>query len=184
MIALAGRGAHVFLACRSQKRAIAAIETALPEIRSKYPLLTTAPKLEFLGLDLMDINKTQQAARDFLRKGLPLHILVCNAGVIVAPFELSADGIESQFAVNYMGHFVFTMALLERLKASQPSRIVMVSSMTHKFLAPRAGIDFKTLNDRTKTTDLSRYSRSKLASVLFTKALARRLSNEQVYINV
>ncbi|KAG0050289.1 hypothetical protein BGZ89_003890 [Linnemannia elongata] len=184
MIALAGRGAHVFLACRSQKRAIAAIETALLEIRSKYPLLTTAPKLEFLELDLMDINKTQQAAKEFLRKGLPLHILVCNAGLIVAPFELSPDGIESQFAVNYMGHFVFTMTLLDRLKASQPSRIVMVSSMTHKFFTPRTGIDFKTLNDRTKTTDLTRYGRSKLSNVLFTKALARRLFNEQVYINV
>lgn len=107
MVALAGRGAHVFLACRSQKRALAAIQTALPEIRSKYPSLTTAPNLEFLELDLMDLNKTQQAAKEFLRKELPLHILVCNAGVMVVPFKLSADGIESTFAVNHMGYVLF-----------------------------------------------------------------------------
>jgi hypothetical protein len=116
MVALAGRGAHVFLACRSQKRAHAAIQTALPEIRSKYPLLTTAPKLEFLELDLMDINKTRQAAKEFLRKGLPLHILVCNAGIQVVPFELSADGIEAIFAVNHIGYvllFIFSFGLRE-----------------------------------------------------------------------
>ncbi|OAQ32838.1 NAD(P)-binding protein [Linnemannia elongata AG-77] len=183
MVALAGRGAHVFLACRSQKRAIAAIETALLEIRSKYPLLTTAPKLEFLELDLMDINKTQQAAKEFLRKGLPLHILVCNAGIQVVPFELSADGIEAIFAVNHIGHFVFTIALLDRLKTSQPSRVVMISSIAHEAFPPRVGIDFDTLNDPTKSTDLSRYGRSKLANVLFAKALARRVANDNVYVN-
>ncbi|KAK5814358.1 hypothetical protein F5H01DRAFT_23872 [Linnemannia elongata] len=183
MVALAGRGAHVFLACRSQKRAIAAIETALLEIRSKYPLLTTAPKLEFLELDLMDINKTQQAAKEFLRKGLPLHILVCNAGIQVVPFELSADGIEAIFAVNHIGHFVFTIALLDRLKTSQPSRVVMISSIAHEAFPPRVGIDFDTLNDPTMSTDLSRYGRSKLANVLFAKALARRVANDNVYVN-
>ncbi|KAK3834780.1 MAG: hypothetical protein JOS17DRAFT_737733 [Linnemannia elongata] len=183
MVALAGRGAHVFLACRSQKRALAAIQTALPEIRSKYPSLTTAPKLEFLELDLMDLNKTQQAAKEFLRKELPLHILVCNAGVMVVPFKLSADGIESTFAVNHMGHFVFTMTLLDRLKSSQPSRVVMISSIAHEAFPPRVGIDFDTLNDPTKTIDLSRYGRSKLANVLFAKALARRVANDNVYVN-
>lgn len=55
----------------------------------------------------MDVNKTQQAAKEFLRKGLPLHILVCNAGIMVVPFELSADGIESTFAVNHIGYVLF-----------------------------------------------------------------------------
>ncbi|KAF9293386.1 hypothetical protein BGZ88_005454 [Linnemannia elongata] len=202
MVALAGRGAHVFLACRSQKRAIAAIETALLEIRSKYPLLTTAPKLEFLELDLMDINKTQQAAKEFLRKGLPLHILVCNAGIQVVPFELSADGIEAIFAVNHIGsreehghnrkkegnegdreRVLVSDALLDCLKTSQPSRVVMISSIAHEAFPPRVGIDFDTLNDPTKSTDLSRYGRSKLANVLFAKALARRVANDNVYVN-
>ncbi|KAG9066668.1 hypothetical protein KI688_012576 [Linnemannia hyalina] len=129
MVALAGRGAHAFLACRSQNRALAAIDSALLEVQSKYPLLITASILEFLD------------------------------------------------------HFVFMMALLDRLKASQPSRIVMLSSMAHKSFAPRAGIDFETLKDPTKTTEVTRYGRSKLANVPFTKALARRLSSEQVYIN-
>ncbi|KAF9547951.1 hypothetical protein EC957_007464 [Mortierella hygrophila] len=183
MVALAGRGAHVFLACRSRKRALAAIDSALPEVRSKYPSLTTAPKLEFLELDLMDVNKTQQAAKEFLRKGLPLNILVCNAGNRVVPFQLSADGIESAFAVNHIGHFVLTITLLDRLKTSQPSRVVIISSIAHEAFPPPVGIDFDTLNDPTKTTDLSRYGRSKLANVLFAKALARRVANDNVYVN-
>lgn len=99
---------------------------------------------------------------------------------------LSPSPFNFPFHSPYMtqnSHFVFTMTLLDRLKVSQPSRIVMISSMAHKSFAPRAGIDFETLNDPTKTTDVTRYGRSKLANVLFTKALARRLSNEQVYIN-
>jgi NAD(P)-dependent dehydrogenase (short-subunit alcohol dehydrogenase family) len=109
-VALAGRGAHVFLACRSQKRALAAIDSAILEIRSKYPLLSGAPKLEFLELDLMDLNKTKKAAKEFLQKGLPLHILVNNAGIqVLVPSELSPDGIESKFAVNHLRYVLFLL---------------------------------------------------------------------------
>lgn len=109
-VALAGRGAHVFMACRSQKRALAAIDSAILEIRSKYPLLTGEPKLEFLELDLMDLNKTKLAAKEFLKTGLPLHILVNNAGIqVLVPSELSADGIESKFAVNHMGYVLLLL---------------------------------------------------------------------------
>ncbi|KAG0304244.1 hypothetical protein BGZ98_005756 [Dissophora globulifera] len=100
----------------------------------------------------------------------------------MTPFELSADGIETQFAVNHMGHFVFTTELLPKIKQSQPSRIVILSSLAHEDPVP-SGIDFDTLNDETKSNTMTRYGRSKLANVLFTKALARRVSNEQVYVN-
>ena len=75
------------------------------------------------------------------------------------------------------------MALLNRMKESQPSRIVNVSSLGHEQSVP-GGIDFDTLNDSTKSDNISRYGRSKLALVLFTKALARRLVNDRVYVNV
>jgi len=101
-IALAGHGAHVFLACRSKDRALAAIEKAKKEIKEKYPR-AAAPKLEFLELDLNDMNKARKAAKEFLSKGLPLHLLVNNSGIMTTPFALSADGIEQQFAVNHMG---------------------------------------------------------------------------------
>ncbi|KAF9132459.1 hypothetical protein BGW39_000096 [Mortierella sp. 14UC] len=125
MPALALRGAHVFLACRSQERALNAIKTATAEIQSRYskdaasgslspsapppppqlqqhPLMPT-PKLEFLKLDLKDVNKAHQAAQVFLKKDLPLHILVNNSGRMFATFQLNSDGIEAMFAINYIG---------------------------------------------------------------------------------
>ncbi|KAF9902032.1 hypothetical protein EC991_005388 [Linnemannia zychae] len=182
MVALAGHGAHVILACRSEERALNAIERAKQEIKEKYPQ-APAPKLEFLELDLNDLNKCKKAADEFLSKGLPLHLLVNNSAIMTTPFALSADGIEQQFAVNHMGHFVFTTALLDRIKESQPSRVVVLSSHSHERPVP-GGIDFDTLNDEKKSNIVSRYGRSKLANILFAKALARRLADTQVYVNV
>ena len=101
-VALAGSGAHVFMACRSRERAVTAIERAKEDIRQLYPQRSQEPKIEFLKLDLNDLKQTKSAAVEFLERGLPLHLLICNAG-IMAPFALSADGIEQAFAVNHMG---------------------------------------------------------------------------------
>jgi hypothetical protein len=103
-VALAGHGAHVFMACRSQERALTAIEKANKEIKIKYPQLKTKPKLEFLELDLNDINKTKKAADVFLEKELPIHILVNNSGLGGGnEITLSVDGIEQIFAVSHLG---------------------------------------------------------------------------------
>ncbi|KAF9425327.1 hypothetical protein BGZ76_003317, partial [Entomortierella beljakovae] len=182
-VALAGNGAHVFLACRNQERAMDAIERIKKDIKSDYPEVSEEPKLEFLELDLNNLAKSRQAANNFMAKNLPLHILVCNSGIMWVPFELSADGIETQFAVNHLGHFVFTSGLLPRLKESQPSRIVVLSSMTHESTVD-GGIDFDTINDSSKSDSFQRYGRSKLSNILFAKALARRLKDERVYVNV
>ncbi|KAG0041187.1 hypothetical protein BGZ83_002198 [Gryganskiella cystojenkinii] len=180
-VALAGNGAHVFMACRSKDRAFAAIEKAKKEIKQKYPQ-AAEPKLEFLELDLSDINKSKRAADAFLETGQPLHILVNNSGLGGGKLTLSADGIEQIFAVSHLGHFVFTLGLLDRIKESQPSRIVMLSSSLHEHTV-KGGIDFETLNDDTKSDPHQRYGRSKLAPVLFGKALARRLGDEKVFVN-
>ncbi|KAH7052608.1 hypothetical protein BKA57DRAFT_490859 [Linnemannia elongata] len=182
-VALAAKGAHVFLACRSQQRAEDAIERAKAEIKETYPDAATEPKMEFLELDLNDLKKARDAARTFVSKGLPLHILVNNSGIMATPFELSADGIETQFAVNHLGHFVFTLGLLDRIKESQPSRIVVLSSMVHE-MTPRGGIAFDTLNDPTALSSMTRYGQSKLANLLFGRALAQRLASEKVYVNI
>ncbi|KAF9977058.1 hypothetical protein BGZ73_007172 [Actinomortierella ambigua] len=180
-VALAARGAHVFLACRSRERALAAIERARHEIQAINPSLD--PKLEFLELDLNDINKCYRAAKEFLATGHPLHILVCNSGVFEFEFSLTADGIEKHFGVNHIGHFVFTMTLLDRIKESSPNRIVIVSSSAHEHSVP-AGIDFETLNEEGTSDGWSRYGRSKLANILFGQELARRLADEKVYVNI
>ncbi|KAF9089261.1 hypothetical protein BGX29_012140 [Mortierella sp. GBA35] len=191
-VALAARGAHVFLACRSQERALEAIERVKKEIRETYTThniqAPPAPtpeslKLDFLELDLNDLRKTREAAREFVGKGLPLHILVNNSGIMATPFELSADGIETQFAVNHLGHFVFTLGLLDKLKESQPTRVVVLSSFVHE-MAPKGGIVLDSINDEKAMGPMARYGQSKLANVLFGKALARRLAKEKVYVNV
>ncbi|KAF9132461.1 hypothetical protein BGW39_000098 [Mortierella sp. 14UC] len=188
-LALALHGAHVFLACRSRERALDAIERVKKEAKAKLPerFATTEPRMEFLELDLGDLNKTCQAAQEFLKKGLPLHILVNNSGILGGPLELTADGIENEFGVNHMGHFVFTLALLDRIKGSQPSRIVIMSSLFHE---KAAGINYDTIfkagdSEQPHHQNVwDRYARSKLANVLFARALARRLINEpRLYIN-
>ncbi|KAG0295455.1 hypothetical protein BGZ98_001394 [Dissophora globulifera] len=102
-VALAGHGARVFLACRSKQKALDAIENAKKDIQEKYPQLVGEPQLEFLELDLNSLTKSRDAARAFLAKNLPLHILICNSGIMMPAFELSEDGVETQFAVNHMG---------------------------------------------------------------------------------
>lgn len=102
-VALAANGAHVFLGCRNKQRAEDAIERAKVEIKETYPITVAVGKMEFLELDLNDMRKARESARVFSEKGLPLHILVNNSGIMATPFELSADGIETQFAVNHMG---------------------------------------------------------------------------------
>ncbi|KAF9165332.1 hypothetical protein DFQ26_000266 [Actinomortierella ambigua] len=191
MVALAARGAHVFLACRSKERALEAIARAKSEITalaaltssSAMEVISVDPKLEFLELDLNDMNKSYRAAQEFLAKGLPLHILVNNSGIMNTPYALTADGVEQQFGVNHMGHFVFTLALLDRIKQSQPSRIVVLSSMGHE-LTVKSGIDFDTMNDEKASDPFTRYGRSKLANILFAQELAKRLAAEKVYVNV
>ncbi|KAF8977588.1 hypothetical protein BGZ46_007259 [Entomortierella lignicola] len=180
---LAVNGAHVFMACRNKEKGIEAVEKAKAEIKEKNPQ-APEPKIEFLELDLNDMRKTRQSAKDFLARGLPLHILICNAGVMMTPYQLSADGIENQFAVNHMGHFIFTTTLLERIKESQPSRIVFLSSFAHESTTKR-GIDFdlEAINDEINFDPFERYYRSKLSNILFANALARRLEKENVYVN-
>ncbi|KAK3844473.1 MAG: hypothetical protein J3R72DRAFT_438125 [Linnemannia gamsii] len=182
-VALAANGAHVFLACRSQERALEAIERVKKEVKETYPTAPEVLKLDFLELDLNDMSKARESAKEFVKKGLPLHILVNNSGIMATPFELSADGIETQFAVNHMGHFVFTLGLLDKLKESQPSRIVVMSSMVHE-ITPNGGIAFDKLNNEKAISSMARYGQSKLANLLFGKALARRLAGEKVYVNV
>ncbi|KAG0340993.1 hypothetical protein BG000_010543 [Podila horticola] len=124
------------------------------------------------------------SAQTFLKVGLPLHILINSSGVEVAPIQLSADGLEYMFAVNHLEHFVFMLALLNRIKESQSSRTVTVSSWGHNDTGHPDGIDFTVLtNPSAVSSDLVRYCRSKLANILFTKALARRLTDERVYVN-
>ncbi|POI26842.1 hypothetical protein CIB84_009408 [Bambusicola thoracicus] len=110
----------------------------------------------------------------FLAEEKELHILINNAGVMLCPYSKTADGFEMHLGVNHLGHFLLTFLLLERLKQSAPSRIVNVSSLAHH----GGRIRFHDLNGEKSYNRGLAYCHSKLANVLFTRELARRLQGK------
>ena len=166
---LVARGAQVFIACRSLERAQAALAT--------MPSGAGAPAPEALPLDLGRLDSVRQCAQAWLPRGLPLHLLINNAGLAGAR-GLTGSGFELAFGVNHIGHFLLTQLLLERLRASAPARIVTVASKAHY----RArGLDWPALRRPTATrSGLPEYGVSKLANVLFSAELARRLAGSGV----
>jgi retinol dehydrogenase-12 len=169
-LALAGRGAKVFLACRSQART----QPVLAEINA-----SAAPEAqaEWLPLDLADLASVHACAAAFLARGLPLHLLINNAGQ-GGRRGLSASGCELAFGGNHLGHFLLTLLLLERLQASAPARVVTVASALH---TRAKGLDFSALRQPTRSmTGLPEYAASKLANVLFSAELGRRLAGSGV----
>ncbi|KAF9431770.1 hypothetical protein BGZ76_011723 [Entomortierella beljakovae] len=184
-VGLATNGCHVFMACRSETKCRDAMVRIKEEIREKYPDAQMDIKLDFLHVDMNDLRKVYASANEFLEKGLPLHILINNSGIGGTPWAASVDGIEQQFAINYLGPFTFTMALLDRIVDSQPSRIVTVSSVAYESFVSQ-GVNFEEIRRETSSnlSPFELFARSKFANILFAKALARRLKNEIVYCNV
>ena len=166
-LALAGRGASVVLACRSEEKACAAVD----EIRAA----TGNEDLGFLALDLADLAAVRRAAAELLATDRPLHVLVNNAG-LAGQRGATADGFELAFGTNHLGHFLFTTLLLDRLRASAapgtPARVANLSSGSH---FDAKGIDFDAVRRPTRSfVGMKEYSVSKLANVCFTQELARR----------
>ena len=166
---LARNGAHVFIACRSKDKA----QTVIDEF-STFPMIG---KIEYISLDLSDFASIRECAKTFISKELPLHILINNAG-IAGIRGLTHQGFEMTMGVNHLGHFLLTQELLPLLISSAPSRIVNVASRAH-FHAK--GIDFAGFRESTQTKfGIKEYCESKLANVLFTMELARRLKGTGV----
>ncbi len=166
---LARRGAHVFLACRSEKKTVPVVAA----IRAN----TGNDRVEFIALDLGNMDAIRRSAADFLGRGLPLHLLVNNAG-IAGQRGITSDGFELAFGVNHLGHFLLTTLLLDKLRESAPARVVTVSSQSH-YRAKT--IDLDAVQQTTASlTGMPEYSVSKLANVLFSAELASRLAGTQV----
>lgn len=159
---LAARGARVLLGCRSADKAAAARQRILD--------LLPSADVDTVALDLGSLASVREAAGQVLQEPR-LDVLVNNAGIMMPPRELTADGFESQFGVNHLGHFALTGLLLPRIKNQHGARIVTVSSLAH-----RAGkIHFDDLDAEKHYGRQDRYSLSKLANLLFTYELQRRL---------
>jgi retinol dehydrogenase 12 len=170
-VELARRGAELFLTYRNKARA----DDTMAEIRQK----TGSDKVHLLHADLGSQKQIRAAAAEFLATGRSLHVLINNAGLGNISRMLSADGIEMVFAVNHLAYFLLTMLLLDRIKQSAPARIVNVASDAHRF----GTINFDDLGGERRYRMFRSYSQSKLANILFTYELARRLAGSGVTVN-
>lgn len=162
-LALYEAGAYVVLACRNRDNAQQAME--------KMQSLGGAGTLETGVLDLSSLAAIKEFARNFLQHHQQLHILINNAGVMIPPPSKTADGFELQFGVNFIGHFALTGYLYPLLKATPGARVVSVSSGAYL----RGGIDFDNLRSEQSYEPMREYAQSKLANVLFTLELQRRI---------
>ena len=139
----------------------------------------TPGSLEFLTADLSSQVQVRSLAEAFLSKYDRLHVLVNNAGALFSSYRESVDGIEMTFALDHLAYFLLTNLLLETIKASAPARIINLSSSAHA----RGQIDFDDFGLKRRYDGWVAYEQAKLANVLFTYELARRLEGTGVTAN-
>ncbi|XP_021592746.2 short-chain dehydrogenase TIC 32, chloroplastic [Manihot esculenta] len=175
---LALRGVHVIMAVRNKAAGRSIKEAIVKEIPSA--------KVDIMELDLNSMASVRNFATEFNSSGLPLNILINNAGIMATPFMLSKDNIEQQFATNHLGHFLLTNLLLENMKktaheSKREGRIVIVSSEAHRYTY-HEGIRFDKINDPSGYSSIRAYGQSKLANVLHANELTRQLKEDGVNI--
>ncbi len=168
---LAGLHASVVLACRNEQRGEAS--------RNDIVRATGNSDVVVILVDLSSQQSIRLFADDFKQKCRRLHVLVNNAGIYISRRVLTVDGLESTFAINHVGYFLLTNLLLDVLKASAPARIINIASQAHR----NGRIDFENLRGERAYSGMRAYSQSKLANVLFTYELARRLEGSGVTVN-
>ncbi|MFQ5821505.1 MAG: SDR family oxidoreductase [Candidatus Heimdallarchaeota archaeon] len=170
VLGLAEQGAKVVMVCRNQSRG----EAVRVEINEK----TGNDLVDLMIADLSSQQSIRQLAANFKKK-YPLHVLINNAGVFLTKRSLTVDGIETTFAVNHLSYFLLTNLLLDALKANTPARVINVASETHQ----GATINFDNLQGEKKYSVLKTYGQSKLANILFTYEMAKRLKYTGVTVN-
>jgi NAD(P)-dependent dehydrogenase (short-subunit alcohol dehydrogenase family) len=163
---LANAGAHVVMACRNPVKA----QSSLDEVRLRAP----RARVEVMALDLADLSSVRRFADEFAKRNASLDILCNNAGVMGVPFQKTRDGFEMQIGTNHLGHFALTGLLFERLRAAPGARVVTVASVAHR---TTRGLNIDDLHwERTPYRKGDAYAKSKLANLLFSFELGRRLS--------
>src|SRR6266576_2980223 len=162
-LGLARLNASVVIVSRDKDKGVA----APIEIRAK----SGNRNLDAMTADLSSQDSVRELAHDFTGRYKKLHVLINNAGIFLPRRVQTVDGLEATFATNHLGHFLLTSLLLDLLKSSAPSRIVNVSSDAHN----GAKVDFEDLQGEKKFSGWHAYGQSKLAMILFTHELAKKL---------
>jgi NAD(P)-dependent dehydrogenase (short-subunit alcohol dehydrogenase family) len=169
--ALAQQGATVVLVSRNAAKCA--------QVAAEMQDTTGNRNIGFIAADLSSLAAVRAAAAEFRQRYSRLDVLLNNAGVSPSKRRESVDGLEYTFALNHLGHFLLTNLLLDLLIASAPSRIVSTSSSIYK----QAKLDFDDLQLRRKFSAMRAYANSKLAGLLFTAELARRMAGKGVTVN-
>ncbi|PIA38998.1 hypothetical protein AQUCO_02700287v1 [Aquilegia coerulea] len=177
---LALRGAHVIIGARNLEAANEAKQLILKSNENAC--------IDVLKLDLCSIRSVKAFVDNFNALDLPLNILINNAGVMFCPYQLSEDGIETQFATNHLGHFYLTNLLLDKMKNTAQvtrtgGRIINLTSIAHTYTY-EGGIQFESINDKKGYDEKKAYGQSKLANLLHANELSRRLQEEGTNITV
>ncbi|XP_046387999.1 retinol dehydrogenase 11-like [Ischnura elegans] len=168
---LAWRGARVILACRDMRRAAMAKDDIINSTGNKQVIIQ--------HLDLSSLESVRKFSHRILESEKRLDILVNNAAGSNLPNILSDDGIQIEMQTNHFGPFLLTILLLDLLKKTAPSRIVVVSSFVHKY----AIFNVDTLHTTAQSSGIFRYCNAKLANILFVKELAKRLEGSGIIVN-
>jgi NAD(P)-dependent dehydrogenase (short-subunit alcohol dehydrogenase family) len=172
--ALATMGARVLVTARNADKGRAAIAALAQRTGGEG-------RCQLVVFDLADLSSVRRGAAEILDVAPRLDVLVNNAGAVLSERAETVDGLEATFATNHLGPFLLTNLLLERIRASGPSRIVNVASTAHA--VARQGIPFDDLQSEHRYAGMRVYGQSKLANILFTLELARRLEGSGVTAN-
>jgi len=151
------------------------VDGTISEIKKRYPDADLAGYVA----DFSSLASVQKMADEINQKEACLHVLINNAGIYTPDFKLSQDGYELTFAVNQLAPFLLTLALLEKIKASQPARIITVTSIAHNV----RDLDMNKIHNENSFRAWGAYKISKFANILFTYVLAERLQKKQVTVN-
>lgn len=169
-IDLAKRGGKIILACRNMEKTKVAQEEIIKVSGNR--------NVSIVELDLSSLESVRQCAEKINREQARLDILINNAGIMACPRWETKDGFEMQFGINHLGHFLFTNLLLDLIKKSTPARIINVSSSAHL----KGDIHFDDIHLKNDYAPFKAYRQSKIANVLFSKELAKRLEGTSVMV--
>ena len=172
--ALAAMGARVIVTARNADKGRGAVAAIAQRAGGEA-------QVQLVVFDLADLSSVRRGAGEILEQAPRVDVLVNNAGLVLSERAETVDGFEATFGTNHLGPFLLTNLLLERIRASAPARIVNVASTAHN--AARKGMPFDDLQSEKKYATMRVYGQSKLANILFTLELARRLEGSGVTAN-